>query len=295
MDWNVFFSTVSQTSGAIVGIFSAFLITKIISNQSDFSRMKDRVSALVNNSKALKLEADGRYFNWYNKRIRERQLERLERIFDENSEFLSVEDYYDQLYFSPFEPREDVFVYIQGAIDARKKEVENRLPGSYGSILGKVRLPQITLGNDVQEEFEIIEALRVRILSNINDINYVYNEITKESYGRDLITISIIASSLLFSLGVIYPLSFIPKVPGETIDITFMAFFDVLFSIRGLFLSLLTIVFLSLMSVFLYINLNLRFEKKVILELEEYMDISVYSTYFDNERKNKEFGPKKIG
>ncbi len=97
------------------------------------------------------------------------------------------------------------------------------------------RTPLNILENDVQEEFELIDALKVKILANINDIIYVHDEIVKEKYGKNLITISILASSLLFVLGVIYPLSFIPKVIGEDINITFMAFFDVLFSIKGFF------------------------------------------------------------
>ncbi|ECK4734503.1 hypothetical protein FRH24_22645, partial [Salmonella enterica] len=252
MDWNVFFSTVSQTSGAIVGIFSAFLITKIISNQSDFGRMKERVSLLINKSKSLKLEADARYFDWYNKRKQERELEKLEGMFDETSDFLSADEYYDKLNFSPFQSREDVLIAIANAIDSRKSERENRPLNFYEAMASKIRMPLTILGSEVQEEFELIEALKVRILANINDIDYVYNEITKEKYGKNLITISIVASSLLFSLGVIYPLSFIPKISGEDINISFMAFFDVLFSIRGFFLSLITVVFLSLMAVFLY-------------------------------------------
>lgn len=122
MDWNVFFSTVSQTSGAIVGIFSAFLITKIISNQSDFSRMKERVSLLVNKSKALSLEANSRYFDWYNRRTRERALDQLKDMFDESNEFLTAEGYYEQLDFSSFELRDDVLVCIRNAIEARKEE-----------------------------------------------------------------------------------------------------------------------------------------------------------------------------
>ncbi|MBB9531133.1 hypothetical protein FSJ75_021715 [Escherichia coli] len=149
-----------------------------------------------------------------------------------------------------------------------------------------LRMPVSILSNDVQEEFELIDALKVRILANINDIIYVHDEIVKEKYGKNLITISIVASSLLFILGVIYPLSFIPKAIGEDINITFMAFFDVLFSIKGFFLSLLAIVFLSLMLAFLYINITLRFESEVISELEFYMNISAYSEYFGNEYKN---------
>ena len=285
MDWNVFFSTVSQTSGAIVGIFSAFLITKIISNQSDFSRMKERVSLLVNKSKALSLEADSRYFGWYNRRRRERELDKLKNMFDEDNEFLSGEEYYEKLDFSPFELRDDVVVYIRNAIEERIEENKKRQTDFYG-VMNSFRTPLNILGNDVQEEFELIDALKVKILANINDIIYVHNEIVNEKYGKNLITISIIASSLLFVLGVIYPLSFIPKVIGEDINITFMAFFDVLFSIKGFFLSLLSIVFLSLMLAFLYINVTLRFESDVISELEGYMNISVYSVYFENEYKN---------
>lgn len=285
MDWNVFFSTVSQTSGAIVGIFSAFLITKIISNQSDFSRMKERVSLLVNKSKALSLEADSRYFGWYNRRKRERELDKLKNMFDEDNEFLSGEEYYEKLDFSPFELRDDVLVYIRNAIEERIEENKKRQTDFYG-VMNSFRTPLNILGNDVQEEFELIDALKVKILANINDIIYVHNEIVNEKYGKNLITISIIASSLLFVLGVIYPLSFIPKVIGEDINITFMAFFDVLFSIKGFFLSLLSIVFLSLMLAFLYINVTLQFESDVISELEGYMNISVYSVYFENEYKN---------
>lgn len=285
MDWNVFFSTVSQTSGAIVGIFSAFLITKIISNQSDFSRMKERVSLLVNKSKALSLEANSRYFDWYNRRTRERELDKLKDMFDEGNEFLSDEEYYEKLDFSPFELRDNVLVYIRNAIEVRKEENKKRQTGYYG-VMNTFRTPLNILENDVQEEFELIDALKVKILANINDIIYVHDEIVKEKYGKNLITISILASSLLFVLGVIYPLSFIPKVIGEDINITFMAFFDVLFSIKGFFLSLLSIVFLSLMMAFLYINVTLRFESEVISELEGYMNISAYSEYFENECKN---------
>lgn len=153
-------------------------------------------------------------------------------------------------------------------------------------MMSTFRTPLNILGNDVQEEFELIDALKVKILANINDIVYVHEEIVKEKYGKNLITISIIASSLLFVLGVIYPLSFIPKVIGEDINITFRAFFDVLFSIKGFFLSLLAFVFLSLMLAFLYINVTLRFDSEVISELEGYMNISAYSECFENEYKN---------
>lgn len=68
---------------------------------------------LVNKSKALSLEANSRYFDWYNRRTRERELDKLKDMFDEGNEFLSDEEYYEKLDFSPFELRDNVLVYIR--------------------------------------------------------------------------------------------------------------------------------------------------------------------------------------
>jgi hypothetical protein len=46
MDWNWFFSAVSQSAAAIVGIFAAFIITAIIKNQTEFHRKRDRIQEL---------------------------------------------------------------------------------------------------------------------------------------------------------------------------------------------------------------------------------------------------------
>lgn len=38
MDWNYFYSSLALSVAALVGIFSAFIITKVISNQSEFEK-----------------------------------------------------------------------------------------------------------------------------------------------------------------------------------------------------------------------------------------------------------------
>ncbi|MCH7733340.1 MAG: hypothetical protein IIB44_12675 [Candidatus Marinimicrobia bacterium] len=37
-DWNWFFSALAQSAAAIVGIFAAFIITKIVNNQSTLNQ-----------------------------------------------------------------------------------------------------------------------------------------------------------------------------------------------------------------------------------------------------------------
>jgi hypothetical protein len=47
MDWNWFFSAVAQSAAALVAIFAGFIATKIITNQSEFKRNRDRMHELV--------------------------------------------------------------------------------------------------------------------------------------------------------------------------------------------------------------------------------------------------------
>lgn len=50
MDWNWFFSSLAQSVAALVGVFSAFVITKIVNNQSEFSSKVARTQELLDKS-----------------------------------------------------------------------------------------------------------------------------------------------------------------------------------------------------------------------------------------------------
>ena len=63
-----------------------------------------------------------------------------------------------------------------------------------------------------------------------------------------LINLSIIGAVLLFLLGVIYPLSFLPVSSGLPIRYSIRAFFPVLFSLKGFLLSSISIIFSRLLS-----------------------------------------------
>jgi hypothetical protein len=46
-DWKWFFSYLSQSAAAIVGIFGAFIITQTFSNQTSFSEKKFKTKQLL--------------------------------------------------------------------------------------------------------------------------------------------------------------------------------------------------------------------------------------------------------
>lgn len=58
MDWNWFFSSLAQSSAAIVGFFGAFTITKILSNETAFSEKKNRLKELLSVAEKIKDDAD---------------------------------------------------------------------------------------------------------------------------------------------------------------------------------------------------------------------------------------------
>ena len=61
LDWNWFFSAIAQSTAAITGIFSAFIITKIINNQSNFLKNNNLFTFYENEAKRIK-----DLYNWNN-------------------------------------------------------------------------------------------------------------------------------------------------------------------------------------------------------------------------------------
>ena len=66
LDWNWFFSSLSQSAAAIVGIFGAFIITKIFSNQSVFVAKNTKLKELLVQAQRISDNANGFNVGWYN-------------------------------------------------------------------------------------------------------------------------------------------------------------------------------------------------------------------------------------
>ena len=300
MDWNVFFSTVSQTSGAIVGIFAAFLITKIVANQTEFNKLSEKLSDFILKSKALEHESTIRYFSWYNKRMAEGEIDEIDYLYNKNDEILDASEYYEKLNFSPFQSKSDIYSLIEGKITelkAIKKAEEERVRseldrlGTGFAVLRQkpIHIPNLShLDNETTEERELIDNLMVRVTQQCNANSDLLCSLKQESESSILITISIIAVVLLFFAGVIYPLSFLPLKIDHEIVLSLGAFWDILFSLKGALLSLISFIFISLLGVFLGINVKLKHEPKKLIELEKYCGLPAYSEYFRNYEENNE-------
>ncbi|DAA98957.1 TPA: hypothetical protein CPT88_00875 [Candidatus Gastranaerophilales bacterium HUM_8] len=125
-DWNVFYSSLAQSTAAFVGLLGAFIITKIINNEQQFNENKILIEDCIVTANNLKMRLKDRYFNWYNTRIREKAFEKMEdnSYDDKNILYKSPEIIYNEYKFSEFDQKSEVLVAI-------KEQQEKLLGGSH--------------------------------------------------------------------------------------------------------------------------------------------------------------------
>ncbi|MEC8140431.1 MAG: hypothetical protein VX058_09675, partial [Pseudomonadota bacterium] len=130
------------------------------------------------------------------------------------------------------------------------------------------------------------DAKREQLIVDANHQVGLNKKLLSESQGSDvaqkLVSHSLIIVLLLFYIGVIYPLSFLPLQPNTEITLSISAFFDILFSLKGVLLALLTISFSFLIITFWRVNKRLKLTQAEIDELKEFSKPEGISTFLKN-------------
>lgn len=83
-DWNWFFSTLSQSAAAIVGIFGAFIITKIFSNQTVFLEKSAKLRDLLIQAQKISDTANSYNMRWYNDHYNVNEYSDFHKYLDEH-------------------------------------------------------------------------------------------------------------------------------------------------------------------------------------------------------------------
>lgn len=291
MDHNWFFSSVAQSAAAIVGIFAAFIITKIINNQSLFSQNNNKIKQLLNEAHRLEDAAKRRYFNWYNKHTLNSALKKLkEELKDPANDLLEASQYYSKFEFPLYLEKDKVIKIIETYIkDRGRRESHVRSSSALGLYMPSIPpIPDIGLDKALGEEEEKIEDLIDQIRHHNREILAFLDSVKGNPESSSLISFSIAATILLFYAGVIYPLSFLPLEVGKEIILSFYSFFDILFSLRGGILAVISLVFTGILLVFLRINMNLKYHKTKYGELLHYSKMGNYSSFLSTMVSNSE-------
>lgn len=272
MDWNWFFSSVAQSTAAIVGIFSGFIITKILNLQTEYSRNCRLIDEFLNDSEKFIDIAKDDLFDKYNKLTLENGLRDLFPLIQREKRELSCEELYDKGGYSIFISKSEVMEQIKNKLDRLQKgdiaedELSERIvPIMEEDMINKMKESLINKTNEIRHH--------VRRLSTFLNNIYIKGETSR------LITISIISCLCLFYVGVIYPLHFLPTKSDITITYSISEIFYYLCSRSGIILIIISFIFTLIMIVFLIINEDLRYPIKKIIKLNEYKKIENYSKY----------------
>ncbi|WP_018248824.1 hypothetical protein [Orenia marismortui] len=289
MDWNWFFSSIAQCSSAIVGIFGAFIITKVINSQAEYNSRENKIDNFINKSLFLKNKVEDRYFSWYNERKREEKLKKIRNNIRDRKEILSCEEYYIKYNFSIYDDRNQILKDIENIIRETTPDSNYYNAGYSGaSVDGGSQLNQ----NIIDEE-EAINKLKVEIIDHTRLLKDFLIQIRGESKKYNLLTYSIISNLILFLIGVIYPLSFLPVGNSFSLSFSFENMINILFSIKGFMLFIVGFIFSAIMIVFLVINIKLNlkvdFDEDKVNKVEIYSDIKNYSPYLKNLIDNMNF------
>lgn len=285
-DYNWFFTTIAQSAAAIVGFFGAFIITKIINIEIEFSNLKRRYNDIISDIIKQKSNFSNRYFEWYNRRIREDEFESenfsnlvseigKSNLTDENLEYI--------IFFSKFSIFDDY--------DKLKILIKEEI----GKSINKTSAFGRSLINPqpVTEKRDYINIEISSTLQLIEKIKSLISEIESFPSSKTIILFSLISIVLMFIIGIIYPLSFLPT--NNSFELCFglecfKDFFVIYFNcFKSVLLLIFSLIFITIIIVFLKINKSHNFENENIKDLKEQTKIDNYSGYLKNYVKNKEF------
>ena len=283
MDWNWFFSSLAQSAAAIVAIFGGFIITKVMNNQSDFERKCSEVKDCIRLCLRLVHEGQTVNFQFIVGLARQRGLHAAEmRIFNDNP-VQDAEHYYRTTLFSAFDDRQQIINDINNLIEnfrlhptapiARSRSFSNATAAT------EFHTQERNAGESINKYILDVNSLSLSART-------LAAEIKGDRYSRQLVATAIIGIIVLFYVGVIYPLSFMPMIPNQPLSLSVSAFWSTLFSLPGAIMSVISVIFTLMMLAFLAINLRLKFDQQEIRKLEDFSIPEAFSPYLARATKN---------
>jgi len=133
---------------------------------------------------------------------------------------------------------------------------------------------------ELQKEREAIDALEIDIRHHMRTISDFLEAVSSNPESSRAITWALIMVAVLFLVGVIYPLSFMPTPAAWTPAVEIAGFWERLFSLQGMLLTFVSALFLAALTMFLVMNHRMRYPQDQIQLLEGFTHIETYSKYY---------------
>lgn len=319
-DWNWFFTSVSQSAAALVGIFGAFIITKILTNQTSFTAGNVKIQELIAEGKRLADISGHIYFTWYHNRLLENFQEKAEEILEENPN-QKTEEIFKRLTFSPYLIKEVGFAKIEEAklrreeriakerqeAEERRKRAEELKNGPFGNLVPIIenitnmqsKVPRFAnegLRDSMEKERKKMDDMYTDVMHFSRVASNLYASVSINPDSSPAITKSLRLVLLLFFVGVIYPLSFLPAPANWSPTSSWVGLSDFIWSVRyapdfiwslrGALLIFISGIFTYMVMMFLNMNAQMKYAPEILEELERYKSLDTYSPFFATRETN---------
>lgn len=287
IDWNWFFSAFAQCGAALIGIISAFIISKLLGENDKYEQLSNTLENLKIKREYFLDKISVYRFNWHDHQNIRYGYSLGKAI--ENGEFENLTDN---------EMLEKLFILDPSLFRTNNclKYLEERIiesSPSYAPIGPNLSIKMPNIGSipppgiwdKVAEERDKIINIKIDCESLIKEIKSTLNSLLKTKLNLKPIKFTILFLSFGFIVTVIYPLHFMPLAANSIPEIGFsiQAFLSNLMSIRGV---LLLCMFLTIESIFIYFlilikNLETKYIESIKSIDESWLNIREYSEHFD--------------
>ncbi len=322
MDWNWFYSAIAQSAAAIVGIFAAFIITKIVNNQSIFDQQCYEGKSLLRESERLRDLIGNLYIGRFNKQIRSSVLSDIPTFLSvyAHAEANPEKTFSGRLVFFPYDRQAEIIEDIAKQITLFNNSLYVNISGKHEKRPEPMIEPDFSVDNaslknieatattltytkHPSEQQKAIDSFRIEVEHLTKRIEHFRDEHLHYPQSSPLIAFSIIMVMILFLVGVMAPLYLLP-IATETaeplyfsdISLPTLSNFSELFvevsqdwksvfmhiSLKDAVLAIVMIIFTLIMGRFFSINHSLRMEKELLEKLRQSADYSFYSEYLRN-------------
>lgn len=318
-DWNWFFSTLSQSTAAIVGIIGAFIIAKIFANQATFTEKNNRMKSLIVEAEKMLDKIGTLKFDWYNKHKNPAAYEDASRqiraiaeedpttVTDEN--LLSI---FTEAKFSIFSERKIILEKLREEVEfvcqtnrdkrlqkeaterARKQAASGKLVGhaALDALLGGIpdfsslSAPRSVLNiPDFSTPWVALQEERDRITQYHLEAKHharIVGEFLESVRGNPESPPQITWSLLLVGLIFIFGVIYpLTFMPATSApEFSIANIGDAFLSVKGALLSLLVIAFTYVFYMFTRTNIQMKYAEDQLNKLHKLSQVDEYCKYF---------------
>lgn len=290
---NSFFSALAGATGGLIGVISAFLISKILTREEKFLIIEEKIELAIIKAEKYKQILGELDMKSFIKSSREEGInDSIKNIIDDPNHpqkniLNDSKNILSELFFLYFSKYDD-FNKVSNFINEKRKNLINLDNKSLLSEIYKIKEGSpYNPFSELNNSEDIFEKYKPEIYEIIKKNKFLSKKTNGFNKEKNQINIILTGISLFFIIGIIYPLSFVKYSGNVELDYSLNNFFYELNSMSGIILFIIGIIFLSFIAGMFFINNKLDFTKEKLEEFNKIYTFEYYSIYFKNYEDNR--------